>query len=89
MAGIIARNLDAGLKRRPRIRAPANGRSMEAEVRVIVRAALNRQPAAPEHLASAIRARCAPLGGVDLDLPVRAPMRTPPRFDGDIRDDRP
>ena len=81
IASIIVRNLDEGLKRRLRIRAAKNGRSMEAEARDILRTALNRQPEAPENLASAIRARFAPLGGVDLELPPRSPMRKPPRFD--------
>ncbi len=81
MASIIVRNLDDGLKQRLRIQAAANGRSMEAEVRDILQAALNRQPAAPQNLASAIRARFAPLGGVELELPPRSPMRKPPRFD--------
>ena len=81
MASIIVRNLDDGLKRRLRVRAAANGRSMEAEARDILRTALNRQPAAPENLASVIRARFAPLGGVELDLPPRSPLRKPPRFD--------
>ena len=81
MVSIIVRNLDEGLKRRLRIQAAANGRSMEAEARDILRTALNRQPAAPENLARAIRARFAPLGGVELDLPPRSPMRKPPRFD--------
>lgn len=81
MATIIVRNLHEGLKRRLRIRAAENGRSMEEEARDILRTALNNQPAAPENLASAIRARFAPLGGVDLDLPSRSPMRKPPQFD--------
>ena len=81
MASIIVRNLDEGLKRQLRIQAAQNGRSMEAEVRGILQTALNRQPAAPQNLASAIRARFAPLGGVELDLPPRSPMRRPPRFD--------
>ena len=81
MASIIVRNLDDGLKQRLRIQAAANGRSMEAEVRDILQTALNRQPAAPQNLASAIRARFAPLGGVELELPPRSPMRKPPRFD--------
>ena len=33
------------------------------------------------NLASAIRARIAPLGGVDLELPPRGPGREPPSFD--------
>ena len=81
IATIIVRNLDEGLIRRLRIRAAQNGRSMEAEIRDILHTALNHQPAAPQNLASAIRARFAPLGGVELDLPPRAPMRKPPRFD--------
>ena len=81
IASIIVRNLDKGLKRRLRIRAAANGRSVEAEVRDILQTALSRQPAAPDNLATAIRARFAPLGGVELDLPPRSPTRTPPRFD--------
>lgn len=81
MASIIVRNLDDGLKRQLRLQAAANGRSMEAEVRDILHTALNRQPAAPQNLATAIRARFAPLGGVELDLPPRSPMRKPPRFD--------
>ena len=79
MASIIVRNLDDGLKQRLRIQAAANGRSMEAEARDILRTALNRQPDAPENLASAIRARFASLDGVELDLPPRSPMRKPPR----------
>ena len=35
----------------------------------------------PANLASTIRARFAPLGGVELDFPPREPMREPPRFD--------
>ena len=81
MASITVRNLEDGLKRRLRIRAAENGRSMEEEARDILRGALNQQPSAPEDLASAIRARFAPLGGVELDLPPREPMREPPRFD--------
>ena len=36
---------------------------------------------AEENLARAIRDRFAPLGGVELKLPPRGPMREPPRFD--------
>ena len=81
MASIIVRNLEEGLKRRLRIRAAENGRSMEEEARDILRTTLYHQPATQEDLASAIRARFAPLGGVELDIPPRSPMRKPPRFD--------
>lgn len=81
MASITVRNLDDGLKRRLRIRAAENGRSMEQEARDILRAALEEDSPTGKDLASAIRARFAPLGGVELDLPPREPMREPPRFD--------
>ena len=59
MASITVRNLDEGLKRRLRIRAAENGKSMEQEARDILRAALDESPAQPArtHIASAIRAR--------------------------------
>ncbi len=81
MASITVRNLDDGLKRRLRIRAAENGRSMEQEARDILRAALEEEAPTGTDLASAIRARFAPLGGVELELPPREPMREPPRFD--------
>ena len=81
MASITVRNLDDGLKRRLRIRAAENGRSMEQEARDILRAALDEDSSTGKDLASAIRARFAPLGGVELELPPREPMREPPRFD--------
>ena len=81
MASITVRNLEEGLKRRLRIRAAENGRSMEEEARDILRTALYHQPPALMDLASAIRARFAPLGGVELDIPPRSPMRKPPRFE--------
>ncbi len=81
MASITVRNLEDGVKRRLRIRAAENGRSMEEEARDILRTALYRQPPAQENLASVIRARFAPLGGVTLDILPRSPTRKPPRFD--------
>ena len=80
MASITIRNLDNEVKTRLRIQAAAHGRSMEEEARVILRGAVERQ-GGPANLASAIRARFAPLGGVELDIPPRSPMREPPRFE--------
>ncbi len=45
MASITVRNLDDGLKRRLRVRAAENGRSMEQEARDILRAALDEDAA--------------------------------------------
>ncbi len=80
MATITVRNLDEWVKQRLHVRAAANGRSMEQEVRVILRAAVDEE-APTQDLASAIRARFAPLGGVELDIPPRSAMREPPQFD--------
>ena len=79
MASITIRNLDEGLKRRLRMRAAENGRSMEEEARDILRCTVGETPP-PEKLGRAIHARFAALGGVDLDLPERGPMRPPPEF---------
>ncbi len=81
MASITVRNLDDGLKRRLRVRAAENGRSMEQEARDILRAALHQESSTGSDLARSIRARFAPLGGVELDLPDREPPREPPQFD--------
>jgi plasmid stability protein len=81
MASITVRNLEDGLKHRLRIRAAENGRSMEEEARDILRTALYHQQPDQENLASAIRARFAPLCGIELDLPPRSLMCKPPRFD--------
>ena len=55
---------------------------MEAELRVIVTEAIQTPPAPPElNLYDRIRARVEPLGGVDLELPSREPMRSPPIFE--------
>ena len=78
MASITIRNLDDDVK--TRVRAADNGRSMEEEARLILRDAVGRKTP-PRNLASAIRARIAPLGGVDLELPPRGPGREPPSFD--------
>ena len=80
MASITVRNLDEDVKMRLRVRAAGNGRSMEEEVRLILRDAVGRKPGS-RNLAEAIRARIAPLGGVDLELPPREPAREPPPFD--------
>ncbi len=79
MASITIRNLEDGLKRRLRVRAAEHGRSMEEEAREILRQVVG-EAAPPRNLAAAIRARVAPIGGVDLDLPAREPMRQPPPF---------
>ena len=81
LASITIRRIDDGLKRQLRIRADEHGHSMEEEARRILCTALTGQPTPPANLAQAIRARFAPLGGVELDIPPRQPMPEPPQFD--------
>ena len=79
MASITIRRLDDEVKARLRARAAANGRSMEEEARIILCAVVGRK-AEPENLASHVRECFEPLGGVELELPPREPMREPPDF---------
>ena len=78
MASITIRRLDDSVKKRLRLRAAQHGTSMEDEARTILRAALADQEVGGPNLAQAIRRRFEPLGGVELRLPPRQPMREPP-----------
>ena len=81
-ASITIRNLDPALKERLRVRAAQHGQSMEAEARVILQTVLVPYDAPPtRHLYDRVRARFAPLGGVEIELPPREAVRDPPRFD--------
>ena len=79
MGSLTIRNIDDALKRRLRLRAAGHGRSMEEEVREILRTVVGPSPA-PVDLGKSIHDRFAALGGVELELPLRTPMRTPPAF---------
>jgi antitoxin FitA len=81
MPSITIRKLDDKLKARLRVRAAEHGRSMEDEARDILRTALSRNPAQPTNLAAAIRARFAPLGGMELPEIERQAMREPPELE--------
>lgn len=75
------RNLDDDLKALLRIRAARHGRSMEEEVRSILRTVLKAEPMSENELVADIRALVEAHGGVELKLPPRSPMREPPAFD--------
>ena len=80
MASITIRNLDDAVKQRLRMRAAEHGRSMEEEVRDILRQAVGRTVLSA-NLGEAIHRRFAAIDGVELDLPPREAMPEPPRFD--------
>ena len=81
MATLTIRNVEDDLKGELRVQAAERGRSMEEDVRQLLREAVERRRAAPrspyKNLAEAIAARFDPLGGVELDIPLRTPMRFP------------
>jgi plasmid stability protein len=70
VATLMIRGLDEDLKARLRIQAAEHGRSMEAEARALLAAALTaRRPS--RGLGSYIRDQFAEIGGVDLAIPSR------------------
>ncbi len=71
MAAISIRALDDRVHERLRVRAARHGRSMEAEVRVILEDAVS-EPGESVGLAQALLARFGDAGGVDLELPRRS-----------------
>ena len=75
MAAMSIRDLDDEVRDRLRVRAAANGRSMEAEARAILTAAVS-EPTDQRGLFVTLIDSFRELGGVDLDLPPRnAPAR--------------
>lgn len=70
MAALTIRGLDEQTHARLRVEAARHGRSMEAEVRAILRDRF-ATPAPERGLGTRIHERFAALGGVDLELPAR------------------
>lgn len=80
MAVMTIRNIDDSIKKRLRVRAAINGRSMEDEARDILRSALSTDEPRPRHLGQAIHERFGALGGVDLPDLRRDAIRPPVEF---------
>ena len=80
MASITIRNLEDELKRTLRVRAASHGRSMEEEVRQILREALSSETEVEANLAEQLRRRFQPFGGVELPELTREPPREAPEF---------
>lgn len=82
MASITIRQLPETTKRKLRIRAAKNGRSMEQEAREILRSELSKSsdskgPKTGADLLKSIRDIFEPLGSVDLEIPPREPIPEP------------
>lgn len=70
MATLMIRNVDADVKARLRVQAAEHGRSMEAEARALLAAALSgRRPA--RGLGSYIHEQFAEIGGIELNIAPR------------------
>ena len=70
MTALSIRDLDDSVMEKLRLRAARHGRSLEAEIRLILTAtATEDEPR--NNLFSALSERFTQLGGVDLDLPAR------------------
>lgn len=80
MATITIRNIDEVTLRQLRLRSARSGRSMEDEVRDILRSALRSEAPRPRNPAQTIHARFAAIGGVDLPEMPREPIREPPEL---------
>jgi plasmid stability protein len=78
MASLVVRNIDESVKARLRMRASRNGHSMEAEVRHILKDAVERDPA--QNLADLALEIFGSRHGVDLEIPRPATDREPPDF---------
>lgn len=79
MASITIRNLDEQIKAQLRMEAAKHGHSMEEEVRIILRGALNQPQKGG--LGSRIRERFATAGGAELEAPVRSDKPRAPDLD--------
>jgi plasmid stability protein len=67
MASITVRNLQTDTKRKLKIRAAMNGRSMEQEAREILKSALAQTSKKKTNVADRIREIFGPLGGVEVE----------------------
>jgi plasmid stability protein len=76
MGSMTIRDLDDQVKKRLRVRAARNNRSMEEEARAILRAAVATDGGKAKSLVRAIRARVEPLGGIDLEFEPREAIRS-------------
>jgi antitoxin FitA len=80
MSTLTIRNLEPVIKDKLRQSAAAHGRSMEEEVRTILRQVMNK-PASESGLGSRIHARFAALGGAKLPTPTRQQAPRAAKFD--------
>ncbi len=81
MANITIRNIDEEVKSRLRVRAAMNNRSMEEEVRIILKEATSMSHENQRSLVDIAREAVEPYGGFELELPTRDEIRDKHLFD--------
>jgi len=86
MATLTIRDLEDGLDLGLRLRAARHNRSIEEEVRQILRQAVQADTAVPQqNQASRIRGRVAAVAGFELKITPREPARKPPDLSAVVR----
>ena len=78
MTTLTIRNINEDVKQRLREIAARNGRSMEEEVRRLLSRFVYQE--SEKGLGSLIVEQFSAVGGVDLEIPPRSPMRPAPQF---------
>lgn len=81
MANITIRNIDEDVKSRLRVLAAMNNRSMEEEVRIILKEATSIPHENQRSLVDIAREAVEPYGGFELELPARDEIRDKHLFD--------
>ena len=83
MTTLTIRNVDPALKKELRVRAARHGRSMEAELRHILKEALGAEKSAPSRtwLRPFADASCRWAAPTSFEPHPPVPVRDPPRFD--------
>ncbi|MCC5925865.1 MAG: plasmid stabilization protein [Bacteroidetes bacterium] len=76
MASIMIRNLDEDVKLRLKVQAAQNNRSMEEEVRVILRNSVRANQERVPSLVDIARDAVEPYGGFEMKLPKRDNIRS-------------
>jgi plasmid stability protein len=85
MSTLTIRNLEPAIKDKLRMSAATHGRSMEEEVRTILRSVLS-QPAKPATgMGNRIHARFAAIGGIVQDVPARTSAPRAASFDNEAQ----
>ncbi|HAK47008.1 MAG TPA: plasmid stabilization protein [Spirochaeta sp.] len=80
MATLTIRNIDVKLKQQLKIRAAQNDRSMEEEVRTILKTAVLERSSEGYRIGTSINRIFKDAGGIDLQIPARKTMPRKPEL---------